>query len=1427
MELSNIAELRDKLSSLGIEVSAKDGRLRVSAPSGALTEEIQKAVSASKAQLLELLDYPLRHGLGDLPGGRVTLSWGQRRLWLVSQMDGPSAAFNIPLALRLRGRLDVTALENALAEVVTRHAPLRTIVELVEDVPLGRLLPPPAPQALLAHEDISGFAAVERDREIYARYDSEAGRIFDLSSEILVRGRLIRVGADDHILIIVMHHAASDGFSLAVFMRDLTAAYTALSEGKAADLPALRIQYADYAAWQQRWLEQAGKLAQQIGYWRNKLAGVGNLLTVPTDRPRDPLRSRKAGSSPMRLERDLVKQLEVLARQQGGTIFPVILAGYAATLGRLAGQEEIVIGIPIAGRSCIETENLVGFFANTLPLRIDLSGNPDTAALIARAHDVSLDALENQDVPLERLVQELGVPRSRAHTPFFQAVFAWQNLEAPSFEAPGLATEHIFLQVPQAKYDLTLALIRQPDGSCFGEIEYDASLFDKETISRWGRYFIRTLEGMAATAGSQASTPVAALPLLDPQERKLLLETFNDTAAALPSATLPALFEAQVARTPQAIAVVGVDRQLTYADLDAAANRMAHRLIAEGIGPESLVGIALNRSVEAIIALLAILKAGGAYLPLDPEYPAQRIQFMLGDCRAKLLITTSAMAERLNLRSKVGGDASNVPLMFLDDPAVDVDLHGRPSHSPTDADRIAPLATNNLAYVIYTSGSTGQPKGVATTQANVGALAWRCKYAPLGPGQALLQLAPLAFDAATFEIWGALFNGARLVLAPAGPLDLDRIAQTISRNDVDTLWLTAGLLRQVVETHPDLLAGVKQLLAGGDVLPIASVKRVKEQYPGLAVTNGYGPTETTTFACTRLISDRDLDGESIPIGSPIANTRVYVLDKYLSPVPMGIAGELYISGAGVARGYLNRPELTAERFIACPFGAPGERMYRTGDIARWRPDGALEFLGRADGQVKIRGFRIELTEIEAELAGIDGVAHAVVIPREIAGDVRLVAYLVVRQVEKLPPASELRAILGARLPRHMLPSAFVAIEALPLTVNGKLDRERLPIPKHAAQGEESNLTEIESQLAEIWKRVLGLDKINKHDDFFELGGHSLLALRLIAMVEAEFDSRIDLATLFESPTLESFALALERKDEGQFDFRKVVKFHPDGTRPQLFGINSTGAYYLLAKKLGPKWPLTALQLFNPSFPTDRLPGSIEEIAAQYVELIRQLQPHGPYHLLSWCAGGVLTMEIAQQLLAANEQVAFIAHVEAFAPIHFKRFGWLQSRLAMNSFRLQWNFAEFKKVLDGKQSLFRFLTYRRTFQLAARFIKPLRRSRPEAEDANFELWLQAEYLGEIAKKYQLKPFPGRIHLYRAAEMPKGLFLDKFNGWGAYATEGVEVSFIDGDHHSIFRPPGVDQLAEEIASALAKEDHAPTATPPAERSGPEERVRAQRR
>lgn len=844
---------------------------------------------------------PLRAGLGDLPGGRIVLSWGQRRLWLMDQIEGASGSFNIAFGIHLRVPIRIDTLKSALVSIFDRHTPLRTIVENIDGLPYGRILPTPRPEQFFASEDLSHLAPEIRQRELNDRYVAEAARPFHLAEDYLLRTRIIRLDEEDFVLVVILHHSAGDGISVSVLARELLNTYQILILDGCASVPASPIRYADYAAWQQDWLERSGILARQIAYWRDRLAGAPELLTLPTDHPRTTDRARRAGYEPVRLEIEVVQRLDSIARHNRTTVYAVVLSCYAAMLGRLAGLDDVVVGTPVAGRQAAEAEGLVGFFVNMLPLRIDLSGNPNSVTLIKRVRNVVLDALDNQDVPFERLVQELPHHRSRVSTPLFQAVFAWQP---PTLVGTELQADIFFLPLPRAQYDLALFLTAQPDGSYSGSLEYDSSLFTPTTMKQWCEYLRHVLEELTSD----------------------LVES--------PKPILP------------------------------------------------------------------------AYLRIP----------MPAEVTTKLPSTNSGRIERLALQEQ----------------------------SPSDG----------------------------------------------------------------------------------------------------------------------------------------------------------------------------------------------------------------------------------------------------------------------------------------------------------------------------------------------------------------------------------TLTETEQRLAKIWQEILSVDEVRKTDDFFDLGGHSLLAVRLVAAVQAEFGCRINLAELFEAPTLESYALKIERVDKDAFDFRKVVRLYPASKHRQIFGINSTGAYFHLAKLLGPEWPLTSLQIFNPSIAVDEMPRDIETIAEIYVRLIRELQPNGPYRLLAWCAGGVLAAEIAQQLLAAGQAVSFLGLIEAYAPVRYERFHQVRSFLAANSFRVQWNIAELKKVLKGKKSPVEFLTRRQSLQTASRFVKFLRFSMPKEEAAEYELWLMTEYLVGAAGEYQIKTFPGKIHLYKATEMPKGMFLDELNGWGAHAWDGVQVEHVRGDHHSIFRPPGVSQLATKIRNALSEivetDDHPDTRT-----------------
>ena len=917
---------------------------------------------------------------------------------------------------------------------------------------------------------------------------------------------LLRLGGEEHLLLLTMHHIVSDAWSIGVLSRELTVFYQAFTTGVPAGLPELPIQYADYAVWQREWL-QGERLERELTYWRAQLRGAPAVLDLPTDRPRPVVQSSRGAKQSLLLPTRLSEGLRALSRREGITLFATILAAFQALLARYTGQLDIVVGSPIAGRTRTETEELIGFFVNTLALRTDLSGDPTFRELLRRVREVTLGAYAHQHIPFEQLVEELQPERDISRTPVFQVVLAMQNVPRHTLELPGLRLRSEAADSGTAKFDLTLFVFEQ--GSDLNvALEYCTDLFDAGTATRLLGHFRTLLEGVLADPERRLSE----LPLLTEPERHQLLVEWNATTTDYPrDATIGDLFRIQAARTPEAIAVVRDDERLTYRELEARANRLAQYLRARGVGPETRVGICLERSVDAVVGVLAVVLAGAAYLPLDPSDPPDRLRFLLGDARADVLLSES----RHRGRVPPGSVATTI---CLDEERESI------VHQPG-----APLSrayAGNLACVMYTSGSTGSPKGVAVPHRAVARLVLATDYFQAGPEAVFLQLAPLAFDASTFEIWGALLTGARLVVAPPGRLSLEAIGRVVREQGVTTLWLTAGLFHQMVDRGLDDLRGVRQLLAGGDVLSVAHVERVRRELPHCRLVNGYGPTESTTFASCHPVAGGELSG-SVPIGRPIANTRTYVLDGRLEPVPVGLPGELYLGGAGLARGYLGRPGLTADRFAPDPFGPEvGGRLYRTGDQVRWRADGLLEFLGRTDDQVKLRGHRVEPGEVEVALREHPAVRAAVVTAREdIPGEKRLVAYLV--PAGSMPGVSELQGFLRQRLPDFMVPSAFVALAELPLSPNGKVNRRALPAPDQARPGPEDAFVAprnpVEELLANIYATVLGIERVGVHDDFFGLGGHSLLATKVISRILATLGVELPLRSIFEAPTVAALA----------------------------------------------------------------------------------------------------------------------------------------------------------------------------------------------------------------------------------------------------------------------------------------------------------------
>jgi amino acid adenylation domain-containing protein len=1062
------------------------------------------------AELSEVVESALSPAAPSLPpiertmrGDVAPLSYGQRRLWFLNQLEPGSAAYNMPCAVRLRGPLDETALAYALTEVIHRHEILRA--RFVSDGPEPAQIFSEAAAFELPLTDLSAHDEGERETEALRLAQEEARRPFDLQRGPLVQARLLRLSKDEHVLVLVMHHIVADGWSVGVLVKEVATLYQARVTGEGSPLGELPVQYADYAVWEREHLRSEA-VERQMAYWRAQLAGVAP-LELPLDKQRPPSSVHRGAQCSRVLPAELVAELKSLSRREGTTLFMTLLAGFQALLARYTRQTDVAVGTPVANRRQIEIEGLIGFFVNTLVLRTDLSDDPNFADLLQRVRATCLAAYAHQDVPFERVVEELRPERDLGRAPIFQVMLAMQEAPLESLRLPGLTLEMIDVDSGKAKFDLLL-LIAEDRGGVRVTAEYSANLFEPETIRRLLAHYERLLRGVVA----DTSTHISAVELLDDEERRRLLMEWNDTARPVPHGLcIQDLFEQQVARTPDAAAVHFNELQLSYVELNSAANRIAHRLRSLGVGPESRVGIMLERSIEMVAGLLGVLKAGGAYVPLDPAYPAERLRFMLEDSGARLLLTQSDLSESLS--------ADGVHRICLD--AEWSSLEAEPDHDlPSSA------VEDNLAYIIYTSGSTGRPKGVAITHRSAVAFSfWARDTFDAREFEAVLASTSICFDLSIFELLVTLHWGGKVVLIH-NALQLTAAAQAHAVTLVNTVpsavaeVLRLGALPQSVRT----------INLAGEPLPKRLVQQLYELPHVERVYNLYGPTEDTTYSTWGLVGR----GEEVTIGRPLHNTRVYLLDDDGRPVPIGVPGWLHLGGAGLARGYLDRPAQTAEHFVPDPFSsAPGSRLYRTGDLARLRPNGELAFIGRADNQIKVRGFRIELGEIETTLCEHPRVREAVVVARALGtGGEQLVAYVVCRDAqEDVPAVAELRTHAQKRLPGYMVPSAFVLLDSLPVMPNGKIDRRALPDPRPllAEAGSQFELpqTSTEEMLARIWMEVLGVERVSVNDNFFDAGGHSLMATQVIARVRATFGVTLPLQTLFASPTIRDVASAID------------------------------------------------------------------------------------------------------------------------------------------------------------------------------------------------------------------------------------------------------------------------------------------------------------
>ncbi|MDB9515934.1 amino acid adenylation domain-containing protein [Roseofilum reptotaenium CS-1145] len=1118
----------------------------------------------------------------------IPLSFAQERLWFLDKLEGKSSTYNIFRAWRLFGNLSIQSLEQALQDIVRRHESLRTIFKVENGVPIQIITPTIATPINVI--DLQQLPEIEQETQVINFVKQEAQKPFDLESGPLLRGNLLQLDSGRFILTLTIHHIISDGWSMGVLLGELSALYQAFSKGEKSPLAELPIQYADYAIWQREWLKEQQQQSQ-LNYWKQKLANAPPLLELPTDRPRPSVQTFRGGTESFQLSKELTQKLHALSQESGCTLFMTLLAAWSSLLYRYSKQSDILVGTPIANRQHQEIEPLIGFFANTLVMRTQFKEGQTFADVLKGVRQTAIEAYSHQDLPFEQLVMELEPSRSLSYNPLFQVMFVLQNADMGNLELPEVSCSQLERSSVVAKFDLTLSMQETEDG-LMGYGKYNRDLFEGATIGRWMGHFQVLLESIVANPQQQ----VEKLPLLPENEGHQILVQWNDTTTDYPQdKCIHQLFEEQVERTPDAVVVIFENDQLTYRELNGKANQLAHYLQSLGVEPEVLIGICVERSIEMIIGLLGILKAGGAYVPIDPNYPSDRLAYILEDSKARVLLTQEHLVNRFS------GYKTNV---------VCFEKNWDTSSGEKNIQN-GQVNSANLAYVIYTSGSTGKPKAVTIEHRaalNLSVGLQHAIYAIQLPRQCRVSVnAPLIFDASVQQLIRLLHGDTLYIIPKTIRLNGEVLLSYLQKQQIDVFDCTPSQLTLIIEkwfsreeTLPEIV------LVGGEAIDeliwqaLAKAKHTR-------FYNVYGLTEctvdTTVASCYQ-------NSVKPVIGHPIANTQIYILDHHLQPVPIGVSGELHIGGAGLARGYLNRPELTEQKFIPNPFSnEPGSRLYKTGDLARYLPDGNIEYIGRIDNQVKIRGFRIELGEIEAVLTQHPNISQAVVIVREdIPRNKRLAAYIVAKEEVV---SSDLRRFLKSKLPDYMMPSAFVFLDAIPLTPSSKIDRRALPIPDVSTQEAEkiAPRTTTELQLVQIWSEVLNIPSVGVRDNFFDKGGHSLLAVRLMARIEQQLGTRLPLATLFTEPTIEGQASLLSAAVNPEL-FSPLVPIQPKGSLPPFFCVHPVGGnvlcYWDLARQLAVEQPFYGLQavgLNGESKPKT----CIEDMATTYIKAIQTVQ----------------------------------------------------------------------------------------------------------------------------------------------------------------------------------------------------------------------------
>lgn len=1339
------------------------------------------------------------------------LSPGQKALWFLHLSAPQSPAYHVSFSADVHSEVNLPALRRAFQKIVDRHPMLRATFDLKDGEPTQFVRP--EQEVCLRQHEVSGLD----DHALHERVSAAYREVFDLKNGPLFRVDLFTRAATDHVLLITVHHIVYDAWSLWLNLDELKVLYEAELKGGVAQLPNLTFQHEDFVRLQQQRLTSP-QGEQDWLFWQEQLAGDLPVINLPTDHPRPPVQSLRGASHAFAIDAHLLGQLKELAQQQGVTLFMLLLAAYQVMLHRYSGQDDILVGSPMSGRTHQDLVNVVGYFVNPVVLRARLSGDQPFTDFLAQVRQTVIGALEHQAFPFPTLVERLRPPRDASTSPIFQTLFVLQKERKAGgmiesavggdtsgrFDWGGLTLSYHDLPQQEGQFDLELELL-DAGNALMGSFKYNVELFKPETIARMARNF----EHLARSIVAQPHQAVDRLDVLHDAERSLVLDAWNDTATEYPfTGWMPERVRQQAQRTPDAAAVVFGSDCLSYEEFLSRVNQLAHHLIGLGVGPDVVVGVCLERSVDMVVALHAVQAAGGAYLPLDPEYPIDRIGFMASDADIALLLTHHRHAEAC---SEV-----TAPRLFLDEaqPA----WSRQPATAPA-----ASVSGENLAYVIYTSGSTGRPKGVAVPHKGfLNRIDWMQSAYRLGADDIVLQKTPFSFDVSVWEFFWPLMTGACLVVAqPGDHRDAERLIHTIESNRVTTLHFVPSMLR-VFLAHPRaaVCTTIRQVFCSGEALPHDLQERFFE-VSGAQLHNLYGPTEAS-IDVSHWTCQRNGSEGVVPIGVPIANTSLYVLDAHLAPVPIGVAGELHIGGVGLARGYLKREELTREKFIPDPFGhAPGGRLYKTGDLARFRADGAIEYLGRLDHQVKIRGFRIEIGEIETALLSHPSVDSVVVTVHALQGEPSLVAYLACGSTGA-PSVADLRDFLRLSLPDHMIPALFVVLEHMPLSPNGKIDRKALPSPEsHRAGPSASYLAPrntVERDMAAIWQVSLGVERVGVQDNFFELGGHSLLAVGLMARIEQAFGRAMPIATLFRHPTVELLCQAMQASAQGDA-VSTLVPVQPKGSAVPLFcpagGGGSVLYYQPLAHHLGLDQPFYGLQAVGLDGVCEPI-AEVEKLAELYVQEMRTVQPHGPYRIAGHCFGGLVAFEVAQQLKRAGEEIDILMLIDVPAKrpdgeMPKDDMGWLLKLADViresSGKDLGLNEATLRQLdAAGQLSAFREA-------MVSAGVFP-----PEAGVAQVRGLLRV-FATNGATRYaprDVQPLP--IVVFRAAEFhpdydfsstddPGQEPANSSMGWSAYAEGPVKTLLVPGNHITMMAPPHVEALAHGIQACLSELPHRP--------------------